>query len=178
VAAQGRKHEGLVVRAATPRDQPTVLALNNASTPHVNALTEEQFAWLARETDYYRLAEIEGVLAGFVMAIRRGTDYWSSNYAWFTERYPAFIYLDRVVVVPNARRHGVARALYTDLASFASGRWPRITLEVNIRPPNPGSMAFHEAMGFYRVGTRSYAEGEVAMFERDLTSWPASSTSV
>jgi len=156
------------VRAATARDQPAVLALNNASVPNVNALTEAQFAWLASECDYYCVAEADGAFAGFVMAIRSGTAYWSENYAWFARRYPEFIYLDRVIVAPDARRGGVGRALYADLIDFAAGRWPRITLEVNVRPPNPGSIVFHERMGFQRVGTRSYAEGEVAMFERML----------
>ena len=159
---------GLVVRAATARDQPSVFALNNASTPHVNALTEAQFAWLASECDYYRVAEAGGAVAGVVMAIRNGTAYWSDNYAWFGARYAEFIYLDRVIVAPDARREGIGRALYADLIEFATGRWPRITLEVNVRPPNPGSIVFHERMGFQRVGTRSYAEGEVAMFERTL----------
>ena len=156
------------MRAGTARDQPAVLALNNGSTPHVNALTNEQFAWLTTEADYYRVAEVGGTLAGFVIAIRSGTAYWSGNYAWFGERYSAFIYLDRVVVAPAFRQVGVGRALYEDLVAFASGRWPRITLEVNVKPPNPASMAFHERMKFQPVGTRSYADGEVAMFERTV----------
>ena len=128
----------LVVRAGAPRDQPAVLALNNASTPHVNALTGDQFLWLAGESDFYRVAELNGTIAGFVMAIRGGTGYWSANYAWFSQRYSDFIYLDRVVVSPAARRHGIGRALYDELIAFASGRWPRIALEVNVDPPNPG----------------------------------------
>ena len=160
---------GLVVRAGIARDQPAVLSLNNASVPHVNALTEEQFSWLTEAADYYRVAELDGVPVGFVIAIRNGTTYWSGNYAWFAERYPAFLYLDRVVVAPDSRRHGVGRMLYDDLLAFASGRWPRITLEVNVNPPNPGSVAFHERLGFRRVGSRSYAEGDVTMFERELS---------
>ena len=166
---QAVNSRGLVVRAGTPHDESAVLELNNASTPHVNALAAEQFAWLVAEADYFRVAELDGALAGFVIAIRSGTAYWSGNYAWFSERYLRFLYLDRVVVAPNARRHGVGRVLYDDLVTFASGRWPRITLEVNVRPPNPGSIAFHEQMQFERVGSRSYAEGEVAMFERMLS---------
>ena len=170
---QGGSRSGLVVRAGTPRDQPAVFALNNASTPHVNALTEDQFTWLASNADYYRVAEVDGTIAGFVMAIRNGTTYWSGNYAWFAERYPAFVYLDRVVVAPDGRRRGVGRTLYDDLVVFAAGRWPRITLEVNVQPPNPGSIAFHERLGFRRVGTRAYADGEVAMFERVLDIMPS-----
>jgi predicted GNAT superfamily acetyltransferase len=165
----GTAARGVVVRPATVRDHPAVHALNDASVPHVNALTAEQFAWLAANVDYFRVAEVDGEFAGFVMAIRRGTPYWSGNYAWFTERFADFIYLDRVVVSPTVRRAGVGRALYADLATFAAGRWPRITLEVNIRPPNPGSVAFHESLGFMRVGARTYDDNEVAMFELPIS---------
>lgn len=158
------------IRAARPDEHDTLLALNNAATPHVNALEPAQFDWIARHADYIRLAEVEGTIAGFVMAIARGTAYWSANYAWFTEKYSNFIYLDRVVVAPNVRRRGVARALYADLIRVAHARWPRIALEVNVRPPNPGSMAFHEALGFERVGARVYDANEVAMLVLPLES--------
>ena len=170
MSESGGSDDELVVRAGTPRDQRAVLALNNESIPHVNALTEEQFSWLATKAAYYRIAEQGGELAGFVMAIQNGTEYWSRNYAWFEERYAAFIYLDRVVVASRARRQGVGRTLYNDLIEFAADKWPRITLEVNLQPPNPGSLAFHERLAFQRVGSLRYAEGEVAMFELPLQS--------
>lgn len=166
---------GLVVRDATARDRPAVLALNNASTPHVNALEPEQFEWIAATADYYRVAERDGLLEGFVIALRSGTAYWSGNYAWFGARHDRFLYLDRVVVALSARRGGVGRALYADLMTFAAGRWPRIALEVNTMPPNPGSMAFHEQLGFQRVGTREYAGGAVAMLELPLSGASTSS---
>lgn len=163
----------VVVRKAVPNDHPAVLALNNASVPNVGALTDEQFAWLARETDYFRVAEVGGQLAGFIMAIRNGTDYWSANYAWFTARFSKFLYVDRVIVAPHAQRSGVGRAIYNELVAFADSRWPRITLEVNLKPPNPGSIAFHRVQGFQQVGTRAYDDNEVAMFERPIISLSA-----
>ena len=39
--------DGLVIRAATPEDQPVVHAMNDAALPHVNPLTPDQFAWLS-----------------------------------------------------------------------------------------------------------------------------------
>jgi hypothetical protein len=153
----------------TTADQPALLALNNAAAPNVNVLEPEQFDWLATRSDYARVAERGGQVVGFVMALGSGTKYWSPNYAWFSARYDRFIYLDRVVVAASAQRTGVGRALYADLAQFASGRWPRITLEVNVRPPNPGSITFHAALGFRQVGVRSYDGNEVAMFELPLS---------
>lgn len=158
----------MVVRDAHADDHPAVHALNDASTPHVNALNAGQFAWLSANADYFRVAIHAGALAGFVMALRSGTPYWSANYGWFSERYDDFIYLDRVVVAPEFHRQGIGAALYADLVRYAAARWRRIVLEVNVEPPNPGSMAFHARMGFRRVGERRYEGGEVAMFERLL----------
>lgn len=159
-----------MIRDATAADHAGVLALNNAHEPHVNALTEEEFGWIAARCGHFRVAEDAEGLLGFVMCLPSGLAYWSQNYAWFTERYADFLYLDRVVVGPRARRRGVGRALYDDLHRTAAGRWMRVALEVNLRPPNPVSIAFHEAMGYAPVGVREYDAGSkaVQMFTRDL----------
>ncbi len=158
------------IRQAVERDHPELLALNNSAVPHVNALTVEQFVWLAAHSDYFRICEGAAGIAGSVIAIANGTGYWSANYAWFSERYDRFLYLDRVVVAERGRRAGAGRALYSDLERFASGRWPRILLEVNLRPPNPGSLRFHEQMEFREVGVRESDDGEkaVVMLEREV----------
>jgi uncharacterized protein len=137
-----------------------------AAVPH--GRTQDDLAWLAAEADYFRVATRESQVVGFVIALRNGTAYWSHNYAWFAARFDAFLYLDRVVVSPDARRTGVGAALYADITAFACDRWPRITLEVNTDPPNPGSMAFHEALGFREVGVRAYSGGAVRMLELPL----------
>jgi predicted GNAT superfamily acetyltransferase len=159
---------GVVVRDAVARDHPAVLALNNGAVPHVNALDDSGFAWLAEHATYFRVAADGDGIAGFVMMIENGTEYWSANYAWFSSRYDAFLYLDRVVVASRAQRSGIGRLLYDDVTAFARGWWPRIMLEVNLRPPNPVSVAFHEHMGFREVGTREYDENAVLMMELEL----------
>ena len=161
-----RPARGVVVRPMVPGDHAVVHAMNDAAAPHVNVLDAESFAWLVRACDYTRVAVRDGAIVGFVFAIRHGTEYWSANYAWFTERYDAFLYLDRVVVAPEARHAGVGRALYNDLVAFALGQWPRVALEVNLDPPNPASLAFHAAMGFERVGERHHDGGAVVMLVR------------
>jgi predicted GNAT superfamily acetyltransferase len=104
-----------------------------------------------------------------VLCLAAGLEYWSDNYKWFAARYDDFLYLDRVVVAERARRLGVGRALYADLHRTANGRWPRVTLEVNVRPANPNSVVFHEALGYEAVGVREDDDGEhaVQMFMRD-----------
>ena len=156
------------MRDAVAADHAAVLALNNSATPHVNALSAGEFDWIVSRADYFRVAEDESGLAAFVIALRPGLEYWSLNYRWFSDRGGDFLYLDRIVVHERVRGTGVGRAMYEDLDRFATGRWPRITLEVNLRPPNPGSLAFHERMGFKRVGVREEDGGTkaVALMER------------
>lgn len=154
---------GVTLRPGTATDAAAVLALNNASVPHVNALTADTLAQIVAMSAHYSVAEdAEGIL-GFVICIPSGRSYWSDNYNWFGARYDAFLYLDRVAVHPRAQRRGVGRALYDDLHARAQSRWPCVTLEVNLRPPNPVSDAFHVAMGYEEVGVRDYEDGAKAV---------------
>ena len=160
----------MIIRDAGIGDHAAVLALNNSAVPHVNALSTEEFTWIVAHAGYFRIATDDAGLAGFVIAFPPGLDYWSLNYRWFTDFFSdgGFFYLDRVVVAARARRGGVGRALYDDIGRFVAGRWPRIALEVNLLPPNPGSLAFHERLGFRTVGVREEENGAkaVALMER------------
>lgn len=158
------------LRPATAADHAAVLALNNSQVPHVNALTADEFETIVALSAHFTVAEDPEGLLGFVLCIPSGTSYWSGNYQWFAERYERFLYLDRVAVSPRLRRGGVGRALYDQLHRAQRGRWSHIALEVNLRPPNPVSVAFHEALGYEAVGVREYADGlnAVQMFLRAL----------
>ena len=58
------------------------------------------------------------------------------------------------MVASSARGRGYARLLYRDLFDQASkARHERVVCEVNARPPNPESDAFHAALGFVEVGS-------------------------
>ncbi len=158
------------VRAALPADHAAALALNNTAVPHVNALSPEEFAWLASHAIFLGVVEDAEGLLGFTMVLPSGLDYWSDNYKWLTARFTRFLYLDRVVVDERGRGQGAGRSLYEALVAFGTGAWPRVTLEVNLRPPNPGSVRFHERMGFAPIGVREYNDGAnaVLMMERLL----------
>ena len=67
--------------------------------------------------------------------------------------YPdGFTYLDRVVVGAEFRRRGLARAVYDQLEAQAAAETGRLTLEVNLDPPNEPSLAFHRGRGYVEVG--------------------------
>jgi len=139
-----------------------LLALNNASLPHVNLidLTDMQYFYEQAEVFNQVLSE-EGSLAGFVIALTTGRSYQSINYKWFVDNFENFLYIDRIIVSPSFRRDGVAQKLYQGLIAYAKAVGiPMLTCEVNRSPPNPASLALHEKLGFRVVGTQLTEEGQ------------------
>ncbi len=147
------------LRPLTPADAPVVLAINEASVHHLAPLDGDEYAWFLRAATIAWGAEIDGELAGFVFVLEPGVPYASRNYAWFSERYDRFAYLDRVAIDLHARRKGVGTAIYDAVEDHATQRGVPLLLEVNIEPPNHPSLAFHASRGFAEVGTLSHDDG-------------------
>ena len=141
------------------RGQPlakTLLALNNA---HAQELSWLEPARLQHLVSQAFLARRIGDLDAFLLAFDQDADHDSPNFLWFRERYPRFVYIDRIVVAASARRRGCARRLYRDLFEQGSRAGHAcVVCEVNISPPNPASDAFHTALGFVEVGSASVHE--------------------
>ena len=109
-------------------------------------------------------------LAGFLIAMTPDCDYWSSNFKWFRERSDDFVYIDRIAVSPWFRKRGIAARLYADIERYARAHGAkRLTLEVNVRPHNEISLAFHDRMGFTGLEERETEYGSrVLMMEKML----------
>lgn len=130
--------------------EPQVLALNNAHALETSLLDAPRLSAMIAEAF---LATRIGDVDAFLIVFDQGADYDSPNFEWFCEKYPDFVYVDRIVTGPEARGKGYARALYQDLFEKAALRGhKRVVCEVNFDPPNPGSDAFHAALGFAEVG--------------------------
>lgn len=154
----------------TSEDLGAVLKLNQASVPHVSSVNLATMEWFAAHAHYFRVANAQEELAGFLIGMRPGLAYESANYRWFSNNYEDFGYVDRVAVSPTTRRLGIASALYQDFATTLRGHVDVMTCEVNIRPPNESSMRYHEQHGFVRVGSQETEGGkkEVALLEMKL----------
>jgi len=151
------------------KDFVDVLQLNDDSLPHLSRVDTNEVQWFADNAAYFRVLRIDARLAGFLIGLRPGTSYASPNYRWFCDNYDDFAYIDRVAVADWARRRGIADSLYKDFAHSQPGV-AVMTCEVNIRPPNAGSMRFHERQGFNRIGSQVIDDGEkeVAYLEKKL----------
>ena len=151
----------ITLRDATFEDSIILHRLNQASLPHVNSVTPDEFGILLSEAAYRRIAEVAGELGGFLLAFDPTAAYTSSNFLWFKEHYDSFIYIDRIIVSSNARRKGIASMLYDDLIRFSEHRgFPLIACEYNLHPPNDVSKRFHESYGFMEVGQQDTEGGK------------------
>lgn len=164
--------EVVSIRDLLAADLPAALALNNAAVPAVNELDAPALAALVDEGAVSLVAEVDGVFAGFCVVLPPGLAYDSLNYRWFSARYDDFAYLDRIAVAPEFRRYGLGRAMYAELVRRLVGAVPVLLCEVNIRPRNEVSLAFHASLGFREVGQQDTSGGTktVSLLELDLAS--------
>lgn len=149
----------MLLRELTPADLPRLVELNNRNVPAVSPSDAAGMAALlaATETTVAVVADDDpATVLGFALLMRAGADYDSENYRWFEGRGTDFFYVDRIVVADEAQNAGVGRALYAAIFAGARERGlAEVTCEVNVEPPNPGSMRFHERLGFVEVGRQS-----------------------
>ncbi len=137
--------------ARIAEELPGLLALNNAEAQAVNALAAPHLAALAGAA-FCTLAAGEPA-AAFLLVLGAGAPPQGPNHAWFLARFARFACIDRVVVAPAAQGRGVGRALYAGLEGRARAAGiGLLCCEVNLDPPNPGSLAFHARLGFAPLG--------------------------
>jgi uncharacterized protein len=159
----------MLLRDVRSTDLDSVLALNNAAGPTIVPIDGARLRRLESQARYFRVAEMDGHLAGFLIGLSEDADYDSPNFQWFKNEYTEFFYIDRVVVASSYRRHGIGRVLYADALSFAEVRRPNMTTEVFLEPRDDAAMLFFSTQGFMEVGQQTLASGRrVCMMQKDL----------
>ena len=151
------------LRVMREADLPQVRALNDSASPAINPLAEDELAELFAMCDV-RLVSTDRHhnLLAFLLSMGPGQPYTSENYRWFEDRGVRHQYIDRIVVSPLAKGTGIGRALYESVFERARERGAsEVTAEVNVRPLNPGSIAFHERLGFRQLAEQETRGGEV-----------------
>lgn len=164
------------IRPVLSSDLPRLHALNQACVPEVGPVAVDDWQSLADLTAISLVTEVPEesgwAPAGFCFVMGPGADYGSVNYRWFMERYDDAFYLDRVAVDERHRGRGIAGRMYAAVCAEITRTRPeitRLTLEVNVDPPNQVSLAFHARQGFTEVGRQMTPYGiEVSLMEKAL----------
>jgi predicted GNAT superfamily acetyltransferase/SAM-dependent methyltransferase len=156
--------DGVTLRPLVPADADQLAVLNDAAAPAVPVTPPADLAELVGIAGLALGLERAGRLVGFVIAMRPGADYASENYAFFEARGVDHLYVDRIVIAASERGASLGAVLYDAVFAAAGAEGRReVTCEVNLDPPNPGSLAFHERLGFRSVGTQATKGGTVTV---------------
>ena len=150
LAARWGAEQAVTVRTGDVRDAPAVNALYNWYVRHSTATFQyapatlaetEQTIRAALDTGPFLLAEnAAGQLCGYACAHPLHP---REAYAWCVET--------TIYCAPDCVGQGVGRRLYTPLLELLR-RQGYCAAAALVAHPNPGSEAFHKAMGFYRIG--------------------------
>jgi predicted GNAT superfamily acetyltransferase len=152
-------YHSVVIRPLRDSDLTAISAINSLNVPAVGDETEGTLRAIMSISEV-ALGVMEGnALVGFAFVLPPGTTYDSPNYRYFCERFVDFGYLDRVAFLPSHQGRGLGAALYREIERRVSR--PMITLEVNVVPPNEGSMRFHLREGFREVEQLETRPGKV-----------------
>jgi len=156
------------IRRLVSEDVEAAWQINEHGLPGTGQVSQEELA------DLLSLCKLPlGVfdgneMLGFVLCLAPRTRYASRNYAWFNERYQEFLYVDRIAVAIEHRGRGIGTQLYERVIEHAESLQFPVTAEVNLTPPNPGSIRFHERHSFTEVGVFSQGVKSVTMMLRSL----------
>jgi predicted GNAT superfamily acetyltransferase len=161
----------IVLRDVEEKDLEVILRLNNDAGASILPIEMARLEQLERVARYFRVAEVDGEAAGFLVGLTPEADYDSPNFLWFRARYgdSGFLYIDRVVVADRFRRHGIGRVLYCDVLSFAEVRFPTLSCEVFIEPRDDVSLIFFGTNDFSEVGQQQLPGGrQVSLMTKPL----------
>ena len=155
------------IRDLTHTDVEAMWVINEEGLPGTGQVSPAELTALLDLASFAVGAFENDLMLGFVMCLPPRTSYGSLNYAWFNQRYDAFLYVDRIAVAANQRDRGVGSALYERVVTTAKEHTVPVAAEVNRLPPNPGSMRFHHRFNFVEVGTLDHgANKSVTMLLR------------
>lgn len=149
-----------IIRPATAADYPAVLVLNLEAEALMSPMDAARLAMLDRQSACHRVVCDGDAVVAFLIVLDQTADYDSPNYQWYRQRYPRFLYIDRIAVAASHRARRLGGLLYDDLFAFARERgFDVIAAEFYIVPFNEASSRFHARYGFGEVGTQWVAGG-------------------
>jgi len=152
----------VTIGAITQAHHRRLLRLNAEFVHWLSPLDQNGLDYILDRAGYAKqINEGEGVLIGYAYDV----DYPDhGNLDWLRAHLNNFFYIDRVIIDGAAHGRGLGRQLYTDVVQFARARsYDWLACEVNTRPDNPGSHAFHLREGFTAIGEQAFPEKDKAV---------------
>ena len=143
-------------------DLPLVLEINNANTPGVSELTLFELETDIKNCLHALAIDNEhGEVCAFCITFAPDAPDAGTNHQCFADRYESFVYFDRIAIDSNHQNRGLGALLYQSVEQqmLNSAEHSLLCCEVNLEPPNPGSLRFHKRIGFTEIGQYSPQQG-------------------
>lgn len=151
-----------VINPITTDHYAQILKINQEFVHWLSPLDTERLDWVLAIATYKRqIDNAQAVLFGYA----HNADYPNhKNMTWLSKHVEDYFYIDRIIVDPSAQGKGYGKCLYQDIEDFAREQGhAHIACEVNVKPNNPRSHAFHLAMGYEVLGDQEYSEHNAAL---------------
>ncbi|MEP6343799.1 MAG: GNAT family N-acetyltransferase [Maricaulaceae bacterium] len=145
-----------------PRHHADLLRMNADFVHWLSPLDTDKLDYILQRAAYQRqINEGAGILLGYAHDVNYPDH---KNLTWLRGYLSAFFYIDRVIIDHTAQGQRLGHKLYEDVAKFAQAQgYKWLCCEVNTRPNNPASHAFHLKMGFEPIGEADYPDYNVAV---------------
>ena len=150
------------IRPLASADRAAVLRLNAENRPALAALEAVDLDQLLTYDGHHLVAvDPTGEVIGFLLSFPRTSGYDDSEINELRQRVSEpFYYICQVAIASTHRGRRIGRAFYDALAGVARTQGARLLCcDVNLAPPNPASLAFHDHLGFERIGTGTASNG-------------------
>jgi predicted GNAT superfamily acetyltransferase len=158
------------LRNATADDLESIWEINESNTPAVGSILPDQLSFLYKQS-FQCFVVADHQVRAFCITFKPASPYTSPNYLWFSNRFKHFVYLDRIAVAKGFQNMGLGSLLYSEVErEMKTERFSSLLCcEVNVEPPNPGSLRFHLRAGFRELERVETKPGNVvAMLVRSL----------
>ena len=144
--------------------------INQENIPELGDVPElEDFKLRVNWSENIFVYTHEDIIKAFVLCMREGQDYSSPNYQYISSRFQKFLYVDRIAVQEEFRGKGIGEKIYSTVIAKGKENNLDILCEVNTRPLNEPSIAFHQKMGFEEIGTNDFEKNSVVYLRRPCT---------
>ena len=131
--------------------------LNQQNTPEVGDVPDiGNFKQLIKFSENILIAEKDSKLIGFVLCMKQNQMYKSKNYLYLSSKFSEFLYIDRIAIGKKYRRLGIGKTMYEKIIEAAKLTEVPLLCEVNTKPKNGPSLAFHKYLGFEEIGKNDF----------------------
>ena len=141
-----------------------ILKLNELNKPALGAIINlDNLIKLYNQSAFVICVFKSKILTSFAIVMDESSTYKSPNYLYFKNKFPKFLYVDRIAVTQKHQRKGIGSLIYSEIFQLGIKMNAPICCEVNTKPLNQKSLNFHKKNNFRIIDEVPFVKKSVAM---------------